>query len=304
MVLDNALVILTQVLTLFILIGTGYAITKFGLVTQSGAKQMTSVLLTLVTPAVIINAFAIPFDRSKLAGIGIAFAVAVASNALGLLIGLLLFRKEPQDSRRVYKFAIMYSNVGYMAIPLINAALGPDAVMYGVMAIIAFNVFAWSHGIILMADKSEVSVKRILLSPGILGTCAALLIFFFSLNIPTPVLSAVKMLANINTPLAMIIVGAFIANVDFKSILTQKGIYLATAVRLIIIPLTIISVLRCFALPELIYKTCVISASAPVAANTSLFAVRYSRDAKLAGKLVAFSTLCSILTMPLMLLIG
>lgn len=301
---DGFFIIANQVVVLFLLIGAGYTVTKAGLLTKSGANQMTNVLLTLVTPSVIINAFEIPFDKSKLIWLCVAAASAVATHILGILIGKPFFRKSSEQKLPVYRYAITYSNCGFMALPLIQAIAGAEGVFYGAVYVVVFNLFAWTHGVMLMSGgKGNISLKRVLINPGVIGTCIALILFFFSLNLPSPVHSAVQMLASLNTPMAMVVIGAFLSNVNFKSALLQKEIYLVSAIRLLVIPLVVIFVLHWLKLPEPLYKACVISASAPCAANASLFASRFSKDTGLAGELVAFSTACSIMTMPLLLLL-
>lgn len=301
---DGFFIIAYQVVTLFLLIAAGYTVTRAGLLTKSGADQMTNVLLTIVTPSVIINAFEIPFDKSKLMWLCVAAASAVATHILGILIGKPFFKKSSEAKQPVYRYAITYSNCGFMALPLIQAIAGAEGVFYGAVYIVVFNLFAWTHGIMLMSGgKGNISLKRVFINPGVIGTSIALILFFFSLSLPSPVHTAVQMLANLNSPLAMVVIGAFLTNVNFKSALLQKEIYLVSSVRLLAIPLIVIFILHWLNLPEPLFKACVISASAPCAANVSLFASRFLKDTGLAGELVAFTTACSIITMPLLLLL-
>ena len=302
--LEGFLTVGNQILILFLLIAAGYLVTRTGLITEFGAKQMTNVLLFLITPAVVVSAFETPFDSSRLAGLGISAASAAATHLLGIYLSKLCFRKHPEDRQCVYRCAVIYSNCGFMALPLIDALIGREGLFYGAAYILVFNIFVWTHGIMIMSgDRGSVKARQIFINPGVIASGLALVMFFLSVTLPPPIQGAVRMLANVNTPLAMIVIGAFLARVSVRSIFSKTEVYIAAALRLLAVPLIILLALSRLGLPEALFKTCVISACAPPAATVSLFSARFSRDAGLAGELIAFATAFSIVTMPLLLML-
>ncbi|MCL1820514.1 MAG: AEC family transporter [Oscillospiraceae bacterium] len=300
--LDSLLSVIEQVFTIFLLIGVGFVITKTGLLNDGGSKQLSNLILMIIVPAVIINAFEAPYDSSKLAGLCAAAVIATAAHLLGIAAGKIFFRKTEESKRVVYRFSIVYSNCGFFALPLISAIVGREGLFYGVVFIVIFNIFSWTHGVALMTgSKKNISLKKIFLSPGIVGIFIALILFFFPINLPAPVSGAISMLASANTPLAMIVVGSFMANVDFKSMMKKGSHYLAASMRLLVIPIIIIAAMRLFDMPEVILKALAISAAAPSAANVTLFAAKFNKDTSLGSEVIAFSTFFSILTLPLLL---
>jgi len=285
-------------MVLFILMAAGAALVKSGVINKTGTKQMTDVLLFLVTPMLIIHAFEVPFDPSMLKWLGVAAAGAIFTHIIGIILGICFFRKEPTDKQRIYRFAVIYSNSGFMALPLIQAVVGIRGVFYGAAYLVVFTVFVWTLGVYMMSG-GRMPVKRLLLNPGILGTVVAVIVFFFSIKLPMPIHSVVSMLAGLNTPLAMIVIGAFLAGVCWDKTFFKKEIPIAALLRLLVIPGILFLILYPFNLPSELYVACMISASAPTAAITSLFAAKFGKDTELSGKLVAFSTLLSVVTMPL-----
>ena len=144
------------------------------------------------------------------------------------------------------------------------------------------------------------NLKSILLNPGIIGLVFGLPIYFLRLELPGIIAEPLGYLADLNTPLAMLVVGSYIAKVDFHSFVSDISVYKASFFRLIAAPALFLLILLAIQPGEELFISNVIQASAPVAANAVLFAVTFKRDSALASKLVAVSTALSIITIPVM----
>lgn len=105
----------------------------------------------------------------------------------------------------------------------------------------------------------------------------------------------------LNTPMAMIMFGTYLANTDLKTMFREKKIYLAAALKLLVLPALMLLIFRLCGVTGALLTSCIISASAPTANNTVMFAAKYGRDTGLSSKVVAVITFLSILTMPLMI---
>jgi predicted permease len=187
-----------------------------------------------------------------------------------------------------------------MGIPLEYALLGNDGVFFGAVYVALFNFLCWSYGLIVMCGSlKDLKITSLLINPGTVGIAIGLPFFLFSWSLPSVLESPIKMLADLNTPLAMIVVGYYLAKADFKAALTSPLAYLAAFLRLLAIPLL---VLLSFILlkPQngTMAVAIIIASSAPMAALTSMLATRYNRDISLSVGLVAGTTLLSIFTMP------
>ena len=289
-----------QVLVLFILIGVGALLTKCGFITGQGASAMTDVVLYAVTPCVIVNAFQREYRPELLGGLLITLLCAFSVMLASVLLAELIYRKTAISRAVVLKFSLVFSNCGFMALPLQEAVLGQDGVFYGAAYIAVFNIFMWTYGLITMSRKTELrSALKAVVNPGIIGTAIGLLLFVFSVELPTVILSPIKLLAALNTPVPMLVIGYHLMHADLRRVLRDKGAYFAMAMRLILIPLAALSILYLAGAEGVVAVAVIIAVSAPVAAFTTMMSAKYGRDTALSAGIVSASALFSLITMPL-----
>ena len=220
--LNNFYTVFVQVLILFIFMGFGFVGEKKKLISTEGSKVISDIILYFVTPCLIINSLNIKFDSDKLSGLLICLVAFFVIQIASVLLVCLLLKKD-HISTRVLRFAVVFSNVGYMGLPLQKAVLGDEGVFYGSVCVAAFNVFVWTYGIICMSgDKKQMSVKKLILNPGIIAVTIGLILFFFSIKLPTPVSSAISGMAVLNTPLAMMVIGFNLARSNLLAALRDK----------------------------------------------------------------------------------
>ena len=285
--MEAILTVVTKVLVMLIMIAVGYFITKKGMLTDRGAAEITALLIWIVTPCLIVDSLL--GSGGSLQAYELLLAVGISALAIFLSIGVSLvsFRKEPPERRKVLRFATIFSNAGFMGIPLVQGIVGERGVVYGSFFIAVFNVICWTYGYRMMSGGAKVSLRTVLLNPGIIGLAVGLPLYFLGLQLPAVLAEPVGFFSDLNTPLAMLIIGSYIAKVDLHSFVSDMAPALFLACLLLLRPEPVLLV------------TSVIQASAPVAANTVLFAVQYGGDSQLASKTVAVSTVLSILTIPL-----
>jgi predicted permease len=188
---------------------------------------------------------------------------------------------------------------------LLASLFGNIGVLYGSVYIAAFNIFLWTNGVMIFSDTKKLdrnTIKKVLLNPGIVSVVIGILLFIFSLKLPAPVASAVEMVGSMTSPLSMLIIGATIADCELKKLFRGWNLYYITAVRLILIPLLAFVVLKLVGLPDMLLKVCVLVVAMPIATTTAIFAELYDSDSIFASRTVVFSTLLSIITIPLFML--
>ena len=300
-------ILFTSAMTLFLLIIPGYIIRKTGLVKPDAAPIINKVLVYVLNSAMLVNAFLKPFDKSEFLGcIGVVVFSFIA-HALFTLVALICFRKSEKAKRNVYQFALIFSNAGFMGIPLIIDVLGKEKAIYATFYLVFFQIFVWTVGsYIYTRDKKFFSVKKIILNPGVIPIILGVIIYVSGIGemIPAILVSAVDKLASAVVPFSMLIVGIRLAECDFKGILLNPKLFLCIALRLLVLPtlffilIFIISKLGIYH-NEVVFSAALICASAPCAAYTNSFAEMFGGDGAEASKVVSISTLFSILTMPL-----
>ena len=292
-----------QVFILYIIVAAGFTADKLRIFTEKTARASNDLLFYIVTPCVIINSFlTTSFSKDTASGFAVAIAVSVVAHAAGILFAAPLFNKK--DSSAVFKFACVYGNLGYMALPLAKAVLGETGVFYCAGGVIVFNTLAFTHGIWLMnKGKKDVkfSLKSLILNPGVISVAIGLPLFLFSVKLPSVIQQPITFISGMNTPLAMLFFGTYLANTDLKTMFRVKEQYLIMLVRLIGVPVVVMGLSRIFSLNETLTTACMISAAAPSANNTVMFSAKYGKDTALASKIVALNSFVSIITLPVMI---
>ncbi len=291
-----------QIVILFIMIAVGYVCSKKGMLSPQTIKELSKFIIYVVTPCLVVESFHRPFDSSMLGNMGIACTAAIGAHVLNIILSR-IFVKDREHSRQVvYQFATIFSNCGFMGLPLQYAILGSDGVFYGAVFIAIFNVFTWTYGFTLMGSQGDrIKLKEILLNPGVLGVTVGFIVFVTSFQIPHVLLVPIKGFAALNTPLPMVVVGYYLSQISSLRVLKDKNLVITTVIKLMAAPLLALLLFYLTGIRGLLLISLIISASAPSAANTVMFSVLFNRDTKLAVTLVSVSVLISLFTMPLVI---
>lgn len=290
----------SQVVEIFIFILIGVVLTKFKILNQSGADAITNLVIYIVSPCMIINAFSRDYEpqmmKSLLITLGCSFGILLFS----VIIAELIFIKKKSDRAVVLKFAMVFSNCGFMAMPLQMQLIGDEGVFYGAIFVAVFNFFVWSYGIILMSGerKPKMMIKA-LLNPGIIGTLIGLMLFVLPIKVPVIISSCISSLAVMNTPLPMIVIGFFLASSNLKKALFSPVAYLAMSLRLIILPMLALGAMYLLKIDNIIILALVVAVAAPCASYTTMFSLKYKRDTEFSAEVVALSSLFSLITIPI-----
>lgn len=296
--------VVSKVAVILILILVGCFITKRGMLTERGASEITTVLIKLVTPCVIINSFIGTEGDLDVSLLALAMAMPALWQFIGVGISLLVFRKEPQERQKVLRFAVVFSNTGFMGIPLVQGIVGDRGVIYASFGVVVFNLLCWTYGYSMISGGARLNLKTVLLNPGVVGLAIGLPIYFLKLQLPGIVTEPLGYIADLNTPLAMLVIGTYIARADLHSFISDMSVYKVSFLRLIVVPAILLGLLILMRPEKDLFMATMVQAATPVAANTVLFAVQYKRDSELASKLVAVSTVLSIVTIPVLTIIA
>ena len=235
-----------QVFIMLILIIIGFVLTKNNIISQAGSKNISDILLTIVTPSVLIRAYQIDFDMGIAFDILTGFALSVLAHLIFIVVSHLIFRGNRDVYRRkVMNFTSIYSNCGFMGIPLLAATLGDKGVVIGSTYLAAFNIITWTQGYyIYCQDFKLLSFRKLLKNPGVVGTCIALILFFAQVRLGGVIRQAIWYVADLNTPLAMILLGTYLARTDLAKSLKNKDIYVVSFLRLLALPLLTLAVFK------------------------------------------------------------
>lgn len=307
--LQNVQTAAMQVAILYVVVAVGFICDKTGLYTEKAARLTNDLLFYIVTPAIIIQSFtAMTYTPETLKNLLLSFLGGAVLHILAILISLPFFRRGDKRTENVYKFASVYGNVGYMALPLAAAVLGEEGVFFCSGVLIPFNIFAFTHGVRLMSGtstgKTGFQMKWLLLNPGVISVIVGLPLFLLNVTLPRILAEPVSYIASLNTPLAMLMFGTYLAKTDLRKMFLRKGTYLVALLKLIVVPTLMLLLLRLCGVTGVLRTALIISASAPTANNTVMFATKYGKDTAAASQTIAVVSFLSVLTMPLFIAVS
>lgn len=306
--MSGAGTVLTQVVIMFILMVVGFACAKSRMLSVQFGAELSRFLLTIVVTCLQVVAYQTEFDNERLHGTVLTVGLSLLSLGLSAVLASLIFRrkrKQEPDRARIESAASIYPNSGFMGYPLLAALLGSEGLFYGPAYTIGLTIMLWTDGILrVTGDRKGISLKRMLLNPGIISTFLGLLLYILQIRLPEIILTPMTYIADLNTPLAMILVGTYFAHANVAKLVASPATYRVAFLKLILFPFIMIFILRLLAIPEPIFSVVLISMACPTATTISMFCSAYGKHPEYSSELIVFTTALSIFTIPLMLILS
>ena len=305
--MELSVLLLQQILQLFIMIFFGFLLVKSHTLTTDDSKIISMIVLFVASPCAILTSFAIEFTPDKLIGLGLSF--------LGALIVHLIYIPLTQFLGKIFglapieKATVIYSNSGNLIIPLVGAILGNEWVLYTSGYMVIQTILLWTHAKSLVCNERNYDLKKIILNINVIAIILGICMFLFQIKPPALILSPFSTVGGMLGPLAMIVIGMLIGEMNFKNIFSEKRTYLIALMRLIIYPIIIIAVFKLSGLTMLtndagqIFLITILAASAPAAATITQFAQLYNKHPGYASVMNIMTVIFSAVTMPLMVII-
>lgn len=292
-------IILQQLGSMFILILFGYILIKGNVLNSSGTKQIAKMLANFITPVLLFMSFQRAYHSSQFKWFLATVGITILLMAVRILVNYFFLR----NASRTDRYATTFTNAGFIGIPLVLAVLGYEGVFFVSAYSAVTNILQRTYGIyIISGDKSLITPQRALLNPATLGALTGLLFYLLQIQLPTLLSDSLFTIADLNTPLAMILLGSYVAESKLLDLFNHPRAYWTTFLALILSPIISISLLWLLPLDNyLVFFVLAIATAAPIAVNTALFSQLYGGDYEYGARLVVLSTLLSIISMPLML---
>lgn len=289
-----------QVLILFALMAVGFALGKAKLMGDKGSLAMTNLVMYAVSPAMMVVAFQREKDTADLHNFLVCLLLAAAVHAVSILLACAALRGK-DGTCGVLRFGAVFSNCGFMGYPLMAALLGSIGVFYGSAYVIVFTILSWTWGVyVITGDRSQLRLKPLLLNPGVISVVLAMALYLGQVTVPEPLMVPINYLADLNTPLPMLVVGYQLSHANFKAALQGISSWVTLVLRLLVLPLASLGICLALNVSHDLTLVLLIAASAPPAALLSMFAARFGKDTALTSSLVSVQTAISALTMPVL----
>lgn len=294
--------IIFQMITLFIMMFAGYVSARAGLISPSFRRGLSSLVLSTAFPCCIVSS--VLQSGGAPSSMLVALGVSVAFFALMIALAAVLVRivPTPKEERNLDQLLLVFTNLAFMGIPIIQALYGVEGVAMLSMFLLVFNFLVFTYGVMLLDGSGDINLRQ-LVNPGVISALIALFFGLTGWRLPDPVESALASIGSINTPMAMMIIGASLAHSDIRAAFTNPRLYRVSFLRLIVMPLVFIGLALVMPINRMLAGLCVIVAAMPIAGNCSMLSDIYTPEDMTASHATIVSTLISGVTLPLLVLV-
>lgn len=303
--MELTLITIEKIVEMFLILFVGVIASRVDIIDHQTNKRLSGLLLQVICPAMLFMSYQIEFRQERFLGLVLTAALGVASMAAAIVVIQFLVPDKGRANAEIERLSAIYSNCGFIGIPLINGILGSEGVFYITAYITVFNLIIWSHGLALMTGSADIkTVVRQFIQPATIAIGLGIVCFLARIQVPSIVAEPMKMVGDMNTPLAMLVAGCNLAESNLLSALKRPRTYWISFLKLLAEPLLALLILA-FVPVNLMVKLAVLVASAcPTCAMGTMFALQYNRDSNYASELFAITTLLSLFTIPLVVFLG
>lgn len=305
--MNISILLMQQIVQLFLMIFMGYLIVKTGLVRDDDSKVLSKIILYLIVPCVIINAFQVDYTTDTVKGLLIAFAASVMTQVILLVVisvaGKLLHLNEVEAS------SVYYSNSGNLIVPIVTFILGQEWVLYGCVFMSVQLVFLWTHCKKIISREASYDWKKIILNINMISIFIGVVLFFTKIRLPEIIGNTLASVGTMIGPASMIVTGMLFAGMNLKQIFANKRVYFITFLRLIAVPLIALVLIKLSNLASFsadgnkIMLIVFLAIITPSASTVTQMCQVYGNDSRYASAINVMTTLLSIITMPVMVML-
>lgn len=302
-----SLLLMNQIIQLFIMIFMGFIIVKAKLLKAEDSKILSVIVLYLVIPCVIINAFQVDYTPQTVKGLLIALAGSVMTQVILLIVVSILGRVFHLNEVEVA--SIYYSNSGNLIVPIVTFILGKEWVLYGCVFMSVQLVFIWTHCKKIISQESSYDWRKIVLNINMISIAIGIILFLTRIHLPAIINNTLSAVGSIIGPASMIVTGMLFAGMDFKQIFANKRVYFVSFFRLIIVPVIALFLIKCSQLSTFssngnkLMMIVFLAIITPSASTVTQMCQVYGNDSQYASAINVVSTLLAIVTMPLMVML-
>ncbi len=289
---------------LFLLTLLGFYTRKRNIITPEARAHLSDLLIEVILPMNILSSFDMQLDNGLLKRAALALVLSFGVQILSFIASQFLYRKADAPKRSVLRYSTVVSNAGFMGLPIVRAAMGTEAALYASIALIPIRIFMWSAGLSLFTKTDAKSaLKRLVTHPCNIAVAAGFVVLLIPGGLPDILAGAVTSVGSCATAVSMLIIGGFLAEIDFKSVITKDTLYYSV-LRLLLIPLAVLGIMMLLKVDRLLAGAIILLAAMPAGSTTAILAAKYGGDAAFASKIIFVSTLLSLVTIPVFSLLA
>ncbi len=303
--MDNFLKMVDIQSVLFLYMLAGIIARRLDILTDHARGKLTDLMIYITLPCMIFDSFNMEFSMDSLVQAGASIGTATLMAVLALLLGKVLYNRYDPRKRSILQYGTLVTNSGFAGLPVVSGMFGAQGLMLGSLFIIPTRILMWSAGISLFTQEGGSTwsaIKKVAKHPSLIAVYLGLFRMFTQLPLPAFLNTAVDNIGSCTSPLAMMLVGAVLADVPLKKVAEGKIFYMIF-VRQIALPLLCLAMLRLVGADPVTTGVSVILSGMPIGSTTAILAQKYGADAEFGSKCVFLSTLSSLITVPILALL-
>lgn len=296
------MILCRQMLILFFFMLLGYGMAKGKILDQHNSGFLSWLIVNVANPALILSgSIGSSIDRRELFQVFLLAAGIYLFLIIVSEVAVMLLHPDGKETG-IYKVMLIFTNVGFMGFPLLNAVYGAEALLYGAVFLLIYNLLIYTYGIFRIAGTvgSPAEILKKFMNPGVAAGILAIVLAAFRIELPGNVNQTVSMLSNLTAPLSMMVIGASFPEVQWKGFFRDSRLLFFVALRLVIVPVLGMLVLRSFISNPFLLGVCFVTLAAPSGSMAAMLARQYGGDYVMASKGIGLTTLLSVITMPLL----
>ena len=298
--LGNILTVGEQALILFLLMVIGFIMGKTKLLNDEGSKALSNLALYVIVPSTLIKAFQLDLTHETLYSYLSCIAATSVAYVIYFVVTVLLIREKDRSKRSVLVTEAIFSNCNYMGFPLMAALMGANGIFYGSAYCTVSPVLVWTLGVAYISgDWKNLNLKKAIINPGVVSIALGLFVFITGFRFPPLLDTVISDVSSMAIPIPMLAIGYMLSHSDIKSAMRDKNVWICTVLRLIVLPLILLFGMYAAGFRGEPLLGTVIAGATPGAAMIAMLAQRYEQDETLAALTCSFTTLLSIVTMPI-----
>ncbi|SHI70443.1 AEC family transporter [Lutispora thermophila] len=297
-------VAVNQILILFTIMIIGFICKKTKLIDENTEKSLSSVMLNITLPSLMLSTINVSYDPDTLPNMLQIFCITIVFYIIIILFAngtarLFRFKSPLADT---YINLITFANVGFMGFPIVNAMLGQIGVLYATIVNLIFNLLLWTYGILIINKEGSIDLKK-LFNIGTISSSLTIILFTLKIRMPAVLLTALDMIGDMTTPISMILIGSYIADIDSVKSFFDWRIGVISFFRLLLIPTVLAFVLSWLGINNTVISLCTILAAAPSGTTNAIFAKQFNAEPTFTSVAVFVTTLLFLVTLPCIIFI-
>ena len=322
------MIVIQQMLILFCMIAVGYFVYRKNWVTDETYPHLSKLVVNIFNPMLVFGSVLGETESveaslmwENLRGVALYYILIVF---LGFL-GSRLIRPK-REERNQYQLMFVFSNVGFMGIPVIGGLFGSGSVIYITFYLLGYNLLLYTYGVALAkregkregmdgnADRIAQDEKmngaaqlqeslRGLCNPGVFACIAAIVVLALGIRVPAAAVTFFDYMGNATIPLSMIVIGISVARMSWREIFSSVRMYVFCGIKLLVIPVLCALVFRGFFASEMLYGIFVLMLSMPVGSIVTMISNEYGSGETVCSQGIILTTLLSMITIPVVALL-